>query len=59
MGVIKLLSVKEAAAILKVSCPKVRRMIADGELPAALVGREYRISEKVLEAVLLEWMESS
>ena len=52
----KLLSVKEAASILKVSCPKVRRMIADGELPAALVGREYRISEKVLEALLKEWM---
>ena len=52
----KLLSVKEAAAILNVSCPKVRRMIADGELPAALVGREYRISEKVLEALLVEWM---
>ena len=56
MGVMKLLSVKEAAAILNVSCPKVRRMIADGELPAALVGREYRISEKVLEALLVEWM---
>ena len=52
----KLLSVKEVATILKISRPKVRRMIVDGEIPAALVGREYRISEKVLEALLVDWM---
>ena len=57
MGVMKLLSVKEVAAALKISRPQVRKMIASGELPAALVGREYRISAEVLDALLLEWME--
>ena len=36
---------------------KVNLAIASGEIPAAMVGREYRISEKVLDSLLLEWME--
>ena len=36
----KLLTVKEAAAYLRTSCQQVRKMIASGELPAAMVGRE-------------------
>ena len=53
----KLLSVKEVADALKISRPQVRKMIASGEIPAAMVGREYRISEKVLDTLLLEWMQ--
>ena len=52
----KLLNVKEVADALKISRPQVRKMIASGEIPAAMVGREYRISEKVLDTLLLEWM---
>ena len=57
MGMMKLLTVKEAAAYLRTSCQQVRKMIASGEIPAAMVGREYRISEKVLDTLLLEWMQ--
>ena len=37
-----LLRVKEAADALKISHPQARKMIG-GELPADMVGREYRI----------------
>lgn len=43
MGVTELLTVKEAAALLKTSRVQVRRMIQNGELLAVKVGREYRI----------------
>ena len=43
MGVNELLTVKEAAALLKTSRVQIRRMIQNGELLAVKVGREYRI----------------
>ena len=40
----EILTVKEAAALLKTSRQQIRRMIQNGELPAVNVGREWRIS---------------
>lgn len=39
----ELLTVKEAAVLLKTSRVQIRKMIQNGELSAAKVGREYRI----------------
>jgi len=39
----ELLTVKEAAELLKTSRVQVRKMIQGGELLAVKVGREYRI----------------
>ena len=39
----ELLTVKEAAELLKTSRVLVRRMIQNGDLAAVKVGREYRI----------------
>ncbi len=44
----EILTVKEAAALLKTSRQQIRRMIQNGELPAVKVGREWRISRNVL-----------
>ena len=43
MGMSELLTVKEAAELLKTSRVQVRKMIQAGELLAVKVGREYRI----------------
>lgn len=43
MGISELLTVKEAAGLLKTSRAQIRKMIQNGELPAVKVGREYRI----------------
>ena len=43
MGMSELLTVKEAADLLKTSRVQVRKMIQAGELLAVKVGREYRI----------------
>lgn len=43
MGMSELLTVKEAAELLKTSRVQVRKMIQSGELLAVKVGREYRI----------------
>ena len=44
----EILTVKEAAALLKTSRQQIRRMIQNGELPAVKVGREWRISINAL-----------
>ena len=44
----EILTVKEAAALLKTSRQQTRRMIQNGELPAVKVGREWRISRNAL-----------
>ena len=44
----EILTVKEAAALLKTSHQQIRRMIQNGELPAVKVGREWRISRNAL-----------
>lgn len=38
-----ILTVKQVAELLQVSIPQVRRMIANGELSAMKVGREWRV----------------
>lgn len=43
MGMSELLTVKEAAVLLKTSRVQIRKMIQNDELPAMKVGREYRI----------------
>ncbi len=48
MGVSEILTVKEVAVLLKVTCQQVRKMIANGELSAVKVGREWRIPTEFL-----------
>ena len=48
----EILTVKEAAALLKTSRQQIRRMIQNGESPAVKVGREWRISRNALLAYL-------
>lgn len=43
MSISELLTVKEAAKLLKTSRTQIQKMIQNGELPAVRVGREYRI----------------
>lgn len=43
MGISEILTVKEVAKLLKTTCQQIRKMIANGELSAAKVGREWRI----------------
>ena len=43
MGIMELLTVKEAAELLKTSRVQVRKMIQSGDLLAVKVGPEYRI----------------
>lgn len=44
-----LLTVEEAAALLKVDPKTVYRLINDGQLKAAAIGRVYRIEETDLD----------
>ena len=48
------LTVKETAALLKVSTKTVLNMIQRGQLPARKVGRVWRLSRHTLEAWLAE-----
>jgi excisionase family DNA binding protein len=48
MAEIKLLTLKEAALILKVSPQTVVRMVLKRDLPAFKVGAQYRINELAL-----------
>ena len=52
MGVNELLTVKEAAELLKTSKVQVRKMIQSGDLLAVKVGREYRIPLSSIEDFL-------
>ena len=45
---IQMLTVKEAAQLLKTTGQQIRKMIQSGELPAVKVGREWRISRNAL-----------
>lgn len=44
-----ILTVKQVVALLQVSLLQVRRMIANGELAAVKVGREWRVPKASLE----------
>ncbi len=43
---VKFLTVAEVAAVMRVSKMTVYRLVHSGELPAVLVGRSFRVSEK-------------
>ena len=49
MGMKTSLTVKQVAELPQVSIPQVRRMIANGELSAMKVGREWRVPKAALE----------
>ena len=51
----EILTVKETAAMLKATRQQVRKMIANEELPAVKVGREWR----VLKAGIMEFFETN
>lgn len=50
----EVLTVKEVACILKTTRQQVRKMIANGELPALKVGREWRILEADVKSLFKE-----
>ncbi len=52
MGMNEILTVKEAAKLLKTSIIQIRKMIQNGELPAVMVGQEYRIPIEVIRAFI-------
>lgn len=54
MGMTELLTVKEAAVLLKTSRVQIRKMIQTGELSAIRVGREYRIPLAALRVFIEE-----
>ena len=54
MGVIQLLTVQEAAQLLKTTRQQIRKMIANEELPAVKVGREWRIPMESIRMFLEE-----
>ncbi len=56
MGINEILTVKEVACLLKTTCQQVRKMIANGELPAIKIGREWRITMKSLVEFLDEYI---
>jgi excisionase family DNA binding protein len=49
---VELLTVPEAAALLRVSPITIRRYIADGQLPAVRVGKGVRIEREALDQFL-------
>lgn len=51
IGLMKLLTTKEAAARLGVSVLRVQQLIWDGRLPAEKIGRDYVIKEADLKLV--------
>lgn len=54
LGMTEILTVKEAAVLLKTSRQQIRRMIQSGELPAVKIGREWRIpGEHILDLLSL------
>ena len=56
MGVIDLLTVAEAAALLKTSRQQIRKMIRGGLIPAVKIGREWRVDQIYLREFLDQHM---
>lgn len=54
MGLSEILTVKEAAQLLKTTRQQIRKMIANEELPAVKVGREWRIPMESIHMFLEE-----
>ena len=55
MVMMELLTVQEAAALLKTSRQQVRKLIQNGEIPAVKVGREWRILYEALVQFLTDF----
>jgi len=53
-GAMELLTVDEAAEVLKLSVHMVRRLAAEGKIPGGKVGRQWRFSRRQLQ----EWVEA-
>ena len=47
------LTVKDVAKYLQISEPTVFRLLKSGELPAAKIGRQWRITRKAIDDYLL------
>ena len=52
LGEVKLLTVAEVAAIMRLSKMTVYRMVNSGQMPALKVGRSVRIPEHVVDEYL-------
>jgi len=52
LGEVKLLTVAEVAAIMRLSKMTVYRMVNSGQMPALKVGRSVRIPEQVVDEYL-------
>lgn len=52
MSEIKVYTVKEVAAILRLHPQTVVRLLKDGDLRGALIGREWRISDEAVREYL-------
>jgi excisionase family DNA binding protein len=51
-----LLTVGEVAGMLRVSTMTVYRLIGNGDLPALRIGKNYRIRQTDLDALLSSWV---
>ncbi|MQA08311.1 MAG: helix-turn-helix domain-containing protein [Pseudonocardiaceae bacterium] len=51
-GQVQFLTVAEVAALMRVSKMTVYRLVHSGELPAARVGKSFRVPEKAVHAYL-------
>jgi excisionase family DNA binding protein len=49
---VRVLTVAEVAAVMRVSKMTVYRMVHSGELPAVRVGRSFRVPEKAVQDYL-------
>ena len=54
MGMSEIMTVKEVAAQLRTTGQQIRKMIANEELPAVKVGREWRIPMESIHMFLEE-----
>ncbi|CAM06120.1 AlpA family transcriptional regulator [Saccharopolyspora erythraea NRRL 2338] len=52
IGEVRFLTVAEVAKLMRVSKMTVYRLVHAGELPAARVGRSFRVAEKDVHAYL-------
>ncbi len=49
MSEIELMTVEEVSTFLKLGVPTIREMIKRGDIPAAKIGRQYRINRADIE----------
>lgn len=52
LGEVRFLTVAEVAAVMRVSKMTVYRLVHSGELPAARVGRSFRVPEQAVHDYL-------